>query len=90
MRGLLSIFVMLVAILGVVYAQFPPLQKPNPHNPGFPNFPGHGPFNPRARPPPVFRHVRILNKYPYNKHNGIIIFYMLLLKIKCNSCKYFY
>ena len=55
MRGLLSVFMLLTALIVVTCNYVPPLSRPSPWNqPGFPTFPGGTPpFNPRPIPFPT-------------------------------------
>ena len=63
MRGLLSLFMLFAAVLAVANAYRPPVQRPKPGQPGFPTFPGQGPFNPRPQPYPVS--LKFINLYNF-------------------------
>lgn len=63
MKGLMFIFV-LVAIVCAVFAYVPTLPRPRP-GPGFPQFPGHGPFNPKPQWPYPMPNVSV--PYHLNK-----------------------
>ncbi|XP_051165230.1 uncharacterized protein LOC127284010 [Leptopilina boulardi] len=68
MKGVLSIFLLFSVLLAVTSAYREPIQRPRPNQPGFPNFPGQGPFNPRPRPPYPIR----MRRSPEPKKRGKI------------------